>query len=155
MQRRKFLQFLGAATTAPFLPAPALAAAAPTATYSAASVHAGIYYAQTHASFSVWGLSRAVDIPMEQAQALMMDLSKRGVISPLQGSTFGGRWAQSRVLISDKLAIAKARRIARETELRVKANPTRFPQPDLSKLIAHLRGICLDHGMTLGPRCTA
>ena len=152
MQRRKFLQFLGAATTAPFLPAPALAAAAPTATYSAASVHAGIYYAQTHASFSVWGLSRAVDIPMEQAQALMMDLSKRGVISPLQGSTFGGRWASSKIMDSE---VAAAGNAARRTKSKFDKTDTRrvFAEPDLSKMMAHLQQLCRLQGMTLHPRC--
>jgi hypothetical protein len=155
MQRRKFLGLFGAAVTAPFVPAPAFAAAAQKVTYSPAAVHAAIYYAQSRAVFSVWGLSKAANLNVAQAELLMGDLAKRGVLGPLQGTTYGGRWATSKVLLSDKLALTKARRLAREKKLTVEANQKRFTQPDLSKLIAHLRGICLDNGMTLHPRCAA
>ena len=95
MRRRKFLGLFGATAATPFLPAPAMAAAAK-APYGPAAVHAAIYHAKTRAVFSVWGLAKAANLPLESAEALMGDLARRGVLGPMQGTTFGGRWAASR-----------------------------------------------------------
>ena len=145
MKRRGFLQALGAAVTAPFIPVPALArtATAAAAPYSAASVHAAIYHAQSRAVFSVWGLAKAGNMTPEQASAVMEHLAERGVLGPLQGTTHGGRWASSRIMQSDTLAKARAARIARE--MRAKAAETGSRKLhfdiDLTQLTARLRTI--------------
>lgn len=138
MKRRGFLKALGAAVTAPFLPMPALAKTAP---YSAASVHAAIYHAQSRAVFSVWGLAKAANMTPDQATAVMEHLADRGILGPLQGTTHGGRWASSNILQSETLAKARAARIARE--LRAQAAQTRklHFDIDLTHLTARLRTI--------------
>lgn len=139
MKRRGFLQALGAAVTAPFLPMPALARTA--APYSAASVHAAIYHAQSRAVFSVWGLAKATNMTPDQAVAVMDHLAARGILGPLQGTTHGGRWASSNILQSQTLAKARAARIARE--LRAKPDQSRklHFDIDLTKITACLRTI--------------
>jgi hypothetical protein len=139
MKRRGFLQVLGAAVTAPFIPLPTLARTA--VPYSAASVHAAIYHAQSRAVFSVWGLAKAANMTPDQATAVMEHLAERGVLGPLQGTTHGGRWASSNILQSQTLAKARAARIARE--LQVKASQSRKLQfdIDLTKLTARVRTI--------------
>ena len=107
MKRRRFLSLFGATAATPFLPAPAMAAAAK-APYGPAAVHAAIYHAKTRAVFSVWGLAKAANLPLESAEALMGDLARRGVLGPMQGTTFGGRWAASRIMETDALALKKA-----------------------------------------------
>ncbi|MEO9864873.1 MAG: hypothetical protein ABJO29_03200 [Yoonia sp.] len=141
MKRRGFLQALGAAVTAPFVPLPALARTATAAPYSAAAVHAAIYHAKSRSVFSVWGLAKATNMTPDQAVAVMEHLAERGVLGPLQGTTHGGRWASSNIMQSQTLAKARAARVARE--LQVKASQTRklHFDIDLTKLTARLRTI--------------
>ena len=139
MKRRGFLKTLGAAVTAPFMPMPALAKTA--VPYSAASVHAAIYHAQSRAVFSVWGLAKAANMTSEQATAVMEHLAERGVLGPLQGTTHGGRWASSNILQSETLAKARAARLARELQAKADATRKLHFDIDLSKLTARLRTI--------------
>ncbi|SEW46015.1 hypothetical protein SAMN04488515_3427 [Cognatiyoonia koreensis] len=106
MKRRSFLGLFSSAVAAPLLPG-ATVAAAP-ATYSKAALHGAIMHAQTRGSFSVWGLAQAVKVPVAQAEVLMQDLAKRGILGPLQGTTFGGRWATSRILVREHIGLAKS-----------------------------------------------
>jgi len=85
----------------------------------------------------------------------MTELAKRGTLGPLQGTTFGGRWANSNILRRETaVAVQQAARKAAHS----KSEPTfqsGKAEPDLSLLITHLRNLCLDQGMTLHPRCAA
>ena len=153
MKRRKFLGMFGAAIAAPMAPLPTMASSS--AVYSRSALHAAIIHARTRVSFSVWGLATTLGVPVAQAEALMIDLAKRGTLGPIQGTTYGGRWATSNIM-HHKTAIA-AQQAARRT-VSPKSEPTTQSaksEPDLSLLISHLRNICLDHGMTLHPRCAA
>lgn len=152
MKRRKFLGVLGGAITAPFLPAPVVAATVKAAPYSGAAMHAAIYHAQSRAVFSVWGLAKTLNLPLPQAEALMGDLAKRGIVGPLQGTTFGGRWASSKIMKSEALALHRAARSGRDTLSTPRTEDT-WPQPDLGRLLAHLRRLCQSNGMELHPRC--
>lgn len=144
MKRRGFLKTLTAAVTAPFLPVPAIAK--PAVPYSAASVHAAIYHAQSRAVFSVWGLAKAANMTPEQATAVMEHLASRGVLGPLQGTTFGGRWARSNILHSKVVAQARAARIARDMRAQAAGTTRKLHfDIDLTKLTARLRTIQARH----------
>ena len=155
MKRRKFLGLFGGAVTAPFLPMPALATTATKAApYSAAALHGAIYHAQSRAVFSVWGLAKTLTLPIDSAEVLMGDLAKRGVIGPLQGTTFGGRWASSKIMKSETLALQRAARNGRATnKTSLTETKERMGEPDLAAFLAHLRQLCQSAGMTLSPRC--
>ncbi len=111
MKRRSFLGLFGAAATAPMMPS-ALAGGTTVraSVYNPAALHAAIYHAKSRAVFSVWGLAKAVNISMEQAETLMGDLAKRGILGPMQGTTFGGRWASSKIMASETLTKAQVAR---------------------------------------------
>jgi hypothetical protein len=150
MERRSFLRMIGAAVAAPLMPLPTLGTAA-VAPYSSASLHAAIIHAQTRVSFSVWGLAKTLGVSSAQAEVLMGDLAKRGILGPVQGTTFGGRWASSNILRREALGVAKtAHKLGTQTRHTLNQNAT---GADLSKLLAHVRKICQSHGMTLHPRC--
>ncbi len=144
MKRRSFLGMLGAAVATPFLPQGAAARAAKAAPYSAATVHAAIMHAQTRAVFSVWGLARALNVPVEAAEALMQDLAKRGVLGPLQGTTFGGRWASSKIMTHDAIVARMAQR-RRTATLHKKAQPDAAEATDLTAMMAHLRTMAVNY----------
>lgn len=153
MKRRKFLGLFGAAVAAPLAPMPTMASSS--AVYSKSALHAAIIHAQSRVSFSVWGLAQTLGVSAQQAEALMTELAKRGTLGPLQGTTFGGRWANSNILRRETaVAVQQAARKAAHS----KSEPTfqsGKAEPDLSLLITHLRNLCLDQGMTLHPRCAA
>jgi len=150
MKRRNFLSLFGAAIAAPFAPLPTLASGS--AVYSKSAMHAAIIHAQSRVSFSVWGLAQTLGVSVTQAEALMTDLAKRGTLGPIQGTTFGGRWANSNILRRETAAAAKAAQQSVKSNL--EPNSAK-PQPDLSLLITHLRQLCVKQGMTLHPRCAA
>lgn len=134
MKRRKFLGLFGSAIAAPLMPLPAVAASK--ATYSKAALHGAIMHAQTRGSFSVWGLAQAVKVPVAQAEVLMGDLAKRGILGPLQGTTFGGRWATSNVLMREHLGLAKA---VHKHSGQVRPTAGQSNSSDMSGMMDHLR----------------
>lgn len=152
MKRRNFLGLFGGAITAPFLPMPAIAATAKAAPYSAAALHGAIYHAQSRAVFSVWGLAKTLNLPLEQAEALMGDLAKRGITGPLQGTTFGGRWANSKIMRSEALTLNRAARQGGGPDATTDAQKG---NADLGRFLAHLRQICRTNGIPLSPRALA
>lgn len=108
MKRRSFLGLLGAAFSAPLMPpAAAGGSVARAAPYSPAALHAAIYHAKSRSVFSVCGLSRVANISFEQAEALMGDMAKRGILGPLNGFTVVGRWAKSKILVTDKVVFSR------------------------------------------------
>lgn len=140
MKRRKFLGLFGGAIAAPLMPIPAVAATK--ATYSKAALHGAIMHAQTRGSFSVWGLAQAVKVPVAQAEALMGDLAKRGVLGPLQGTTFGGRWATSNVLLREHVGLAKA---LHKHAGKVGTSPHDDNKIALTDMMDHLRKLADDY----------
>lgn len=101
MKRRGFLQLLGSAMTAPLMPGlPAGAAAVGTvsnAAYPALAMKMALDQAKHRVNFSVFSMAQQLGLGIEQADALMVDLSKQGVVGPIQGVTQSGRWAQSKL----------------------------------------------------------
>ncbi len=143
MKRRGFLGLFGAAIATPFLPGSAVARAAKVAPYSAAALHGAVIHAQSRAVFSVWGLARALNLPVETTEVLMRDLAKRGVLGPLQGTTHGGRWASSRIMTREAVALQRAVK-AQNGATRAHVSNA-HAQPDLTAMMTHLRGIAVNY----------
>ena len=157
MKRRGFLQMLGGAFAAPLLPSASLGAASK-ATYPASALHAAIYHAQSRVNFSVFSLAQQLGLQLGQAEALMGDMSKRGILGPLQGSTQAGRWARSKVW-THPMATARAAQEAAKSKTARTQTATSDDAPndwaDMRPLMAHLQNICRSQGMALHPRCAA
>ena len=155
MKRRGFLSMLGGAFAAPLLPSVSFAAATKAA-YPASALHAAIYHAQQRVNFPVFSLAKQLRLDLGQAEALMADMSKRGILGPMQGSTQAGRWARSKVWTHPMANAAAARDAAhskRAADQTLAKEPRRYTEPDLSQFMAHLYDICRTQGMTLHPRC--
>ncbi len=111
MKRRGFLSMLGGAFAAPLMPSASLGAATKAA-YPASALHAAIYHSQSRVSFSVFTLAKQLGLQLGQAEQLMSDMSKRGILGPLQGRTQAGRWARSMVWIRPSNSIVATRSAA-------------------------------------------
>ena len=159
LKRRGFLGMLGGAFAAPLLPSVSFGAATKAA-YPASALHAAIYHAKSRVNFSVYSLSRTLGLELGQAEQIMSDMSARGILGPLQGSTQSGRWALSKVWERPIVDAAAAQNVARakrngSAQDTVKATRRHFEEPDLSQFMAHLYNMCRSAGMTLHPRCVA
>jgi 3-isopropylmalate/(R)-2-methylmalate dehydratase small subunit len=127
VKRRGFLQLLGAALTAPLLPSQRLGAAAGvasrTAAYPALAYKLAMDQARSRVSFSVFSLAKQLGLRVDQTEALLADLSKQGVLGPLQGTTQAGRWARSRVWQrpSGSVVAAQTATSAPQTQIQDKA----------------------------------
>lgn len=139
MQRRNFLQIIGAAIAAPLMPSASFGSVAKVAPYTPAALHGAILHAQSRCSISSWSLAQTLGVPVAQANALMADMIDRGILGNLRGSAGGSRWASSKVF---KPAFAPYQP---RVTARMKHNPscavTHHTQPDLSLMMAHLRDI--------------
>lgn len=156
IKRRGFLGMLGGAFAAPLLPSASLGAATKAA-YPASALHAAIYHAQSRVNFSVFALAKQLRLDMGQAEQLMADMSKRGIVGPLQGSTQAGRWARSKVWTHPMVNAETARKASKANREPAKttAEPRTYKEPDLRHMMAHLQNICRSQGMALHPRCAA
>lgn len=156
-KRRGFLGILGGAIVAPLMPSASFGAATKAA-YPASALHAAIIHAQTRVNFSVFALAQQLGLQLGQAEALMGDMSKRGILGPLQGTTQSGRWARSHVLRCPLGHAAAVQKMAQTKHNTASAKPTKakpFEDPDLSQFLAHLYDICRTAGIPLHPRCAA
>lgn len=141
MKRRGFLSLLGAALAAPTLPA---AAAAP-ASYSRATYGLAVFHARTRAHVSARGLSWCLKVPMAQANAMMAEMTRTGLVTPVG---LGGQMrAVSNILqpqpwhVGASTATHSAQR--RTTDLSAKGSPS------LPDWLRHVRGIARANGHTL------
>ncbi|MEL6960270.1 MAG: hypothetical protein AAGL89_15095 [Pseudomonadota bacterium] len=161
MKRRGFLQLLSGALTAPFMPHASLATATKAAP-SAAALHGAVYFAKSRVNFSVFTLAQGLGVPMEQAERLMVHMSKRGMIGPLQsGNAISGRWATSHLWrkpatsAAAAKAIAKAQRADAEDQAPSHDKQGAEPWADMRPVLRHLHSLCRTRGMDLHPRCAA
>ncbi|SLN30771.1 hypothetical protein PSJ8397_01402 [Pseudooctadecabacter jejudonensis] len=158
MKRRGFLQLLGGAIAAPLVPNVAVGAATKAA-YPASALHAAIYHAQSRVNFSVFSLARQLGLDLDQAEALMGDMSSRGILGPLQGTTQPGRWARSKVWkrpFAGAAATGKVIKTARPSDLTRTAPQTGKSisfEVDLNSFLNYLRKMSQDQGLTLHPQC--
>jgi hypothetical protein len=155
MKRRSFLTMLGAAVAAP---AASLGAAAMPANIGGlAATHA-----KTYPFVSATGLSRRLGLSISQAQQVLVDLSRKGIVGPVQSCNTGPIHAASKVFTptSDSLIrLAQTREAARKAKaaraLEAKAKAAPQMQVDLTGLLRRLHTLCAGHDMTLQPRALA
>jgi hypothetical protein len=156
--RRGFLKMLGGALAAPLMPSVSFAAASKAA-YPASALHAAIYHAQTRVNFSAFALAQKLQLQIPQAEALMADMSARGILGPLQGQTQSGRWALSKVWNRSFVDAAAAQNTVRAKAARDKrlaanrASEQGATGADLKPFLSHLYDICRAQGRVLHPRC--
>ena len=135
MKRRGFLQMLGGAFAAPLMPSVSFGAAIKAA-YPASALHAAIYHSQSRVSFSVYTLAQQLGLQLGQAEQLMSDMSKRGILGPLQGRTQAGRWARSKVWIrpSNSVVATRTAAAARQTA----ASAETVSKPAVRDVVKHI-----------------
>ena len=134
IKRRGFLQMLGGAFAAPLMPSASLGAATKAA-YPASALHAAIYHSQSRVSFSVFTLAKQLGLQLGQAEQLMMDMSKRGILGPLQGRTQAGRWAHSKVWIRPANSVVATRTAA---AARTATSAETVSKPAVSDVVKHI-----------------
>ena len=153
MKRRGFLQMLSGALAAPLMPSASLGAATKAA-YPASALHAAIYHAQSRLNFSVFALATKLGLSLDQAEALMSDMSARGILGPLQGTTQSGRWALSKVWQRPFVEAATAKNAARASKsLDSDAENTGWQTVDLRPFLRSVYRIAEGQGYALHPRC--
>lgn len=158
MKRRRFLGMLTAAAAMPALPVGAASAAPAAVSYSRASYGLAVLHARTRPHVSARGLAHCLKLPKSQTSAMMAEMTRNNLITPIQGAASGHMRATSNILISDPWGLKKtatARQIASD-----KARQDAKPDPAAAKgnidlMLAHLHDLCRRQGMTLSPRCFA
>jgi len=83
-------------------------------------------HAQKYPFVSVIGLSNSIGVSTAQAESLLLSLSRKGLVGQVQTCASGAIHAGSPAM-----------------------------QVDLSRLLAHVRTVCIDNGIALSPRCFA
>lgn len=144
MKRRGFLQMIGAAIAAPALPVSA--AGQPGRVMARAITHA-----RTYPCVSAVGLSRGLSVPMAQAQDLLRDLSRRGLVGPVSSAGTGPIYAASEVYrpaVDAAVRVAQVKRAA--PSQRQGLSSAARPAP--TDWLERLHEICVDTGRTLTPR---
>lgn len=153
MRRRNFLGLLGAAIAAPVLPF--AAPTAPAVVYSRSSYGLAVLHARTRPHVSARGLAHCLKLPKSQASAMMTEMIRNNLISPIKGAVDGSMRATSNILMSDPWGLQKtaaARKITADRD--VKSKQTKA-DGTIDLMLAHLRDLCVKQGMTLHPRCFA
>jgi hypothetical protein len=144
LKRRSFLAVFGAA-----IPAPALPMAAPThasAAYSRYMYGLAVFHARTRAYVSARGLK----VSQSQAKAMIAEMTTSRLVKPV-GLSGGNVRAVSNIRKPDAWGLNQAARNQRSVTSKAKHAAKR--DLSISALMAHVRKICLSHGMTLHPRC--
>mgnify|MGYP005995451593 CR=1 FL=1 len=140
---------LGGVFAAPMMPSASFGAATKSA-YPASALHAAIYHSQSRVSFSVCTLAQHLGLQLGQAEQLMSDMSKRGILGPLQGRTQAGRWARSKVWIRPSNSVVATRTAASAEKVSkptvrdvVKHIETRdLTPPDLRTELSNVDNVC-------------
>jgi len=152
MKRRGFLQLLGGAVAAPLMPSVSFGAATKVA-YPASALHAAIYHAQSRVNFSVFSLAQRLGLSLDQAQAVMTEMSSRGILGPLQGTTQAGTWARSAIWQRPAHAVATGKVAKAASAGRGHVAAKTATQANLAPFMRYLQDMCRDRGMALHPRC--
>jgi hypothetical protein len=144
LKRRSFLAVFGAAIAAPALPmaAPTHASAA----YSRYMYGLAVFHARTRAYVSARGLK----VSQSQAKAMIAEMTTSRLVKPV-GLSGGNVRAVSNIRKPDAWGLNQAARNQRSVTGKAKHAAKR--DLSISALMAHVRKICLSHGMTLHPRC--
>ncbi|WP_424941543.1 hypothetical protein [Aliiroseovarius sp. S253] len=96
IKRRNFLTMLGAAATAPLIPARALSAAPAAAVgYNRYQYGLAVFHARTRASLGVADLMSRLNVTGATAEAMMAEMKSSGIIAPVLNSAAGAMRAIS------------------------------------------------------------
>ncbi|MEJ6399259.1 hypothetical protein [Yoonia sp. 208BN28-4] len=142
MKRRSFLTMLGAALAAPAMPAMGQGAARNLSAAVAA-------HARKYPLVSVIGLSRRVGVPMPEAEKLLLDLSRRGVVGPVHGCANGPISAASRVF--RPVVPYAVRPVTQKKETQTTSRHSQPSRP-VNHMLHYLHDLCVQRGLTLSPR---
>lgn len=151
MRRRGFLTLLGAALTAPALPAVA-GSGAPAGVRAAVAAHVRKYPVIT-----VLGISKRVGVPVDQAAELLEGLSRDGLVGPIRPGPAGPLRASSTVY-QPSPAIAQAAEARRQAGLRRRAQQAlrRMGQgAGAGDWLTYLQAMCRQQGYALSRRALA
>ncbi len=152
MKRRGFLTMLGAAVAAPVMPS--LGSAATTAaSYNRYTYGLAVFHARTRAHVSARGLSHCLKVSLPQAEAMIAEMSAKGMVRPVLGAAGGHVRAVSNILKPDMWGLERTARQARSRTRRARIETQDRGVAD--PMMAHLHQICRDYGMALSPRCFA
>lgn len=154
IKRRSFLTLLGAA-----IAAPAAAISGPALPANIGALAAA--HVRKYPFVSTTGLSNRLGLSVPQAQRLLLDLSRSGLVGPVQSCARGPIHAASKVFTptSDSLIRVAQARAARQRAAALRRIGTdgnaRRMRVDLRPLLRHLHEICRDTGLDLHPRALA
>lgn len=147
MKRRGFLSLLGAAVTAPALPM-----AAPRFT---ASMHAlAVRHVGQYPIITVLGISNRTGIPMDQAEELLVQLSREGLVGPVAPGPAGPMRAVSTTYKPSAASLHASNydRVRMEKQIkRARLNRKRL-RVNTKDWLQHLHGICRENDIALQPR---
>ena len=150
MKRRSFLTMLSAAAVMPALPA---AGVAQTAAYNRFTYGLAVFHARTHPHVSARGLAFRLKVPVVQAEAMMGEMVKNGLVRPIAGGAGVHVRAVSNIL---KPGIWGAPRAVRQASAAKRiASKRAMGQVQTQSMLAHLHHICHNYGLTLSPRALA
>ena len=146
LKRRGFMGLLGAALAAPVMPM-----AAPQIGPQIRALAKA--HARNFPQVSALGLSRTMDLPMAQAQRVLLELSRKGLVGPVSEAASGPISAASRVFrpVAAITGPAVSQNVASATRA---PTPTHAPQgaANLSAMLRHLHRICRNQGIIVQPR---
>ena len=139
---------------------PSTLGAAPTAVaYNRYTYGLAVFHARTRAHVSARGIAHCLKVSVPQAEAMITEMAGKGLVKPVFGATGGQVRAVSNILRPDAWGLDRAARQARSTQRRERLKTQQDASDpsgvDLGRLMAHLRQLCLDNGMSLHPRCLA
>jgi hypothetical protein len=148
MKRRNFLTLIGAAATAPLIPALPAAAAPATAlnfnqfTYGLAALHTRI-----EGGLPISEISRRFKLAPHQAEALAQKLVNDGF-----ATRSGGIVTANRPFVNARgFGHTRTRARAERPDRRGTQTQPDTTSPTIPPLLAHLRQLSADYGMTLAP----
>jgi hypothetical protein len=153
MKRRNFLGMLGAAIAAPMMPMATSAAGYSRTTYELAIAHAKKY-----PLVSVSGMSKRIGISTPEANAIINKMSSEGMLGVINPTRPGTVRASSKIFVNNVYPIRPTSE-ARAQEPAPKSEPHRIraasqdTNANIDLMLAHLRGLCVQRGMTLSARC--
>ena len=142
---------LGAAVAAPALPM-AAAPAPVAAVYNRYTYGLAVFHARTHAQVTAAGIAKRLKVTPAQAKAMISEMSSAGLVKPV-GLTGSNVRAVSNILKPDAWGLDAHARKQRMAERKAKRK-VKAPEHNVTDMIAQLRQMCVDYGMTLHPRCT-
>ncbi len=137
MKRRGFIRLLGAAATAPSLPM-----ATPSAVSAKASSLAAAL-ARSNRYVSATGLSKALGVSLDQGRDMLLNLSRSGVVGPINPSSFGA-YADSNAYqgILPTAQAIRPKPVVQKTKIEIR-------QTHKGTWLTHLHDLCRDAGINV------